>query len=62
MGSATLNLPGTASFPQPLSLRTNVAWTIAGNVIYAASQWGVLIVLARLGSQEAVGQFGLALA
>jgi O-antigen/teichoic acid export membrane protein len=45
-----------------LSLRQNFSWTFAGNVVYAASQWGVLVVLARLGSPELVGQFALGLA
>src|ERR1044072_4016691 len=45
-----------------LSLRTNFSWTLAGNLIYSGCQWGVLIVLARLGSPEQVGQFALALA
>ncbi len=46
----------------PLSLRRNFSWTFAGNVVYAASQWGVLVVIARLGTPEMVGQFALALA
>ncbi len=33
-----------------------------GNVVYAASQWGLLIVLVRLGSPEAVGRLALGLA
>lgn len=44
------------------SLRLNVSWTFAGNVIYAACQWGMLIVLAKLGSPEMLGRFALALA
>lgn len=46
----------------PLSLRHNFAWTLVGNVIYAASQWGMLVVLAKLGSSETVGRFALGLA
>lgn len=46
----------------PLSLRRNFSWTFAGNLVYAASQWGVLVVIARLGTPEMVGQFALALA
>jgi O-antigen/teichoic acid export membrane protein len=46
----------------PLSLRSNFAWTLAGNLIYAGSQWGVLIMLAKLGSAEMVGRFALGLA
>lgn len=45
-----------------LSLRVNFSWTLVGNLIYAACQWGMLVVLARLGSPEVVGQFALGLA
>src|SRR5438067_13811448 len=44
------------------SLRVNFSWTMAGNLVYAASQWGILVVLARMGKPEAVGQFSLGLA
>jgi O-antigen/teichoic acid export membrane protein len=43
-------------------LRVNLLWTLAGNVIYAASQWGMLILLAKLSGPETVGQFALGLA
>ena len=46
----------------PLSLRRNFSWTFLGNAVYAACQWGMLIVLAKLGSPEMVGQFTLGLA
>jgi O-antigen/teichoic acid export membrane protein len=45
-----------------LPLRWNFAWTFAGNVVYAACQWGMLVALAKLGSPEMVGQFALGLA
>lgn len=45
-----------------LSLRANFSWTFVGNVVYAACQWGMLVVLAKLGSPELVGQFTLGLA
>jgi O-antigen/teichoic acid export membrane protein len=45
-----------------LSLRANFSWTFAGNVVYAACQWGMLITLAKLGSPEIVGRFSLGLA
>ncbi len=45
-----------------LSLRTNFSWTFAGNVVYAACQWGMLMALAKLGSPEMVGVFALGLA
>jgi len=47
---------------RPLSLRRNFSWTFAGNIIYAGCQWGVLMVLARLGGPEMVGRFVLGLA
>jgi O-antigen/teichoic acid export membrane protein len=45
-----------------LTLRQNFSWTFIGNIIYAASQWVILVVLAKLGSPEMVGQFTLGLA
>ena len=44
------------------SLRSNVAWALAGNVGYAACQWAVLVVVARLGSAADVGRLALGLA
>jgi len=43
-------------------LATQVGWTAAGNIGYAAFQWGMLIVLTKLVPPGAVGQFGLGLA
>jgi O-antigen/teichoic acid export membrane protein len=48
--------------PRALSLRANFSWTFIGNVVYAACQWAMLVVLAKLGSPEIVGQFALGLA
>jgi len=48
--------------PRALSLRANFSWTFVGNVVYAACQWAMLVVLAKLGSPEVVGQFALGLA
>lgn len=47
---------------KPLTLRRNFSWTFAGNVVYAACQWGMLVVIAKLGRPEMVGQFTLGLA
>ncbi len=47
---------------RPLSMRSNFVWTLVGSGVYGASQWGMLIVLAKLGSAEMVGRFALALA
>ena len=45
-----------------LSLRSNFAWVLTGNVIYAACQWGAIVALAKLGSSFMIGQFSLGLA
>lgn len=45
-----------------LSLKANLSWAFVGNVAYALSQWGMLVVLAKLGSEEMVGRFALGLA
>ena len=50
-------------FPRPTrSLWLSFSWTIVGNVVYMGTQWGILVLLARLGNPEAVGQFSLGLA
>ena len=50
------------SCPAPRPLRVNFTWTLMGNVVYAGTQWGILVLLARLGNPDAVGQFSLGLA
>lgn len=42
--------------------KANFLWMMLANGVYAACQWGMLIVLAKLGSPEIVGQFALATA
>lgn len=49
-------------FLKRLPLRVNFSWTFIGNVVYAACQWGMLIVLSKFGSPEMVGRFVLGLA
>jgi O-antigen/teichoic acid export membrane protein len=44
------------------SLLANFSWVLAGRIAYIASQWALLVILARWGSAEVVGEFGLALA
>ena len=46
----------------PLSLKRNVSYMLLGNIIYALSQWGIIMVLAKLGSPKMVGGFTLGLA
>ena len=52
----------TATPARGLSVRHNFAWTLAGNITYALSQWAVVVLLAKLGNAEMVGRFALALA
>lgn len=43
-------------------LRSSFTWLISGNVLYSACQWGIVWVLALLGSTEQVGQYALGMA
>ncbi|MGH7317348.1 MAG: lipopolysaccharide biosynthesis protein, partial [Candidatus Rokuibacteriota bacterium] len=52
---------GARSVPA-LALGNNVSWALFGSVAYAACQWGMLVVLAKLGTLEMTGQFALGLA
>ena len=45
-----------------LSLRSNFVWTFLGDSVFVASQWAMLILLAKLASTEVVGIFALGLA
>jgi O-antigen/teichoic acid export membrane protein len=54
--------PASPVAPKRLTLRENFVWTLAGNLVYAGCQWGMLVVLAKLGTPEWVGQFALGLA
>src|SRR5215203_2877989 len=45
-----------------LALRRNLSWSLTGNGVYALTQWGMIVVLAKLGTPKMVGQFALALA
>ena len=45
-----------------LSLRANFSWTFVGNLIYSACQWGIVVVLAKLGSPVLVGEYALGVA
>src|SRR5579863_4157044 len=43
-------------------VRSAITWTLAGNTIYAACQWAMLMVVAKLASADSVGVFALAFA
>ena len=55
----TLDSRTTDGRPAPLSVRSNFVWSLIGNVLYAFCQWGVLVVLAKMCSQETVGTYVL---
>ncbi|MBN2021482.1 MAG: oligosaccharide flippase family protein [Pirellulales bacterium] len=62
VGVSAAGVCPSAESLRPLSMRRNFAWMLTGNVTFAACQWGVLVILAKLGSPEMVGQFVLGLA
>jgi O-antigen/teichoic acid export membrane protein len=43
-----------------LSLRVNFSWTFFGNILYAATQWGLLTLLTKLFDPGLFGQYSLA--
>ncbi|MBD6618239.1 lipopolysaccharide biosynthesis protein [Komarekiella sp. 'clone 1'] len=49
-------------YEKVLTLRHNLSWAFIGNAVYAACQWGMLVVLAKFGNPKMVGQFALGLA
>lgn len=57
MNSSSLSYP-----IQRPSLRLNFAWTLIGNLVYAGSQWLLLVLLAKFTSAADVGLFALGLA
>jgi O-antigen/teichoic acid export membrane protein len=59
MRSACRSVP---AWETPVSLRSSFAWTFAGNALYAAGQWAILSLAAKLGGAEMLGQYALALA
>lgn len=54
------NAPVAAVASPPL--RISFSWTLGGNVVYAACQFGMLSVLAKLGNPSILGQYALGLA
>ncbi|MFD0868721.1 Polysaccharide biosynthesis protein [Chlamydia abortus] len=45
-----------------ISLKRNFKWMFAANLLYAFLQWLMLIIMAKLGNEELVGYYTLALA
>jgi O-antigen/teichoic acid export membrane protein len=57
-----LRLARPDSVFSPLSLRQNFLWTLLGNAGYAGSRFLILVILAKLGSPEMVGEYALGVA
>jgi O-antigen/teichoic acid export membrane protein len=47
---------------KPPSLQANVSWTFWGNAVNSGCQWGIVVLLAKLGNPTMVGQYALGLA
>jgi len=63
--STALSVPVQQAPVPPITvppLRVSFSWTLAGNVVYAVTQFGILSALAKLASAAVVGQYALALA
>jgi O-antigen/teichoic acid export membrane protein len=43
-------------------LKSDFAWMLSGNVLYSACQWSAVLVFAKLGSPEQVGEYALGVA
>jgi len=43
-------------------LTADFTWVLSGNVLYSACQWGIVVILAKLGSPQQVGEYALGLA
>lgn len=54
--------PTAAPTRARLSLRANFSWTFVGAVVYAACQWGMIVLLTKLTTPDTVGAFALGLA
>jgi O-antigen/teichoic acid export membrane protein len=44
---------------RPSGLLGDFTWTLLGNGIFSVCQWGIIIILAKLATTEAVGQYSL---
>src|SRR5947208_1101307 len=60
--STALPMPVSTAVDRGPSLRKDFAWILAGNSVYAATQWGIVMALAKLSSVTAVGQLALGMA
>ncbi len=52
----------TSSISSSVSVKRNFSWIFAGNIVYAACQWGMIATLAKLGTAKSVGDFSWGMA
>ena len=45
-----------------LSYKKNISMTVIGNLVYAVSQWAIVMFMTKFGDVEMVGKYSLALA
>lgn len=64
MNSAPHEISGVVTQRQPfaLSLHANSGWFLIGSLVYALTQWGMLVVLTKLGTPAMTGVYALGLA
>jgi O-antigen/teichoic acid export membrane protein len=66
MSTSTSGFALSQTVPAPAvhsgSLRSNFVWASTGNAVYAASQWGMMSILAHWGSAEMVGEYAMGIA
>src|SRR5579859_828437 len=43
-------------------LKTDFTWVLAGNIFYSACQWLIVVVLAKLGTPQKLGEYAWGLA
>lgn len=67
--SVPLDNPSDAGTAMPVELthrrlpfRQNFSWTLLGNAVYVCTQWGMTVVLGKLGTPQMLGQFALGFA
>lgn len=62
MSDAQPPQPVPAPAPAGDSVGRSLSWTLLGELSFAAAQWFALVVIAKLGSPEALGRYSLGLA
>jgi O-antigen/teichoic acid export membrane protein len=58
---SSIAFEGLSVYPKGhwMSLLGDFSWTLLGNGIFAACQWGIIIILAKMVNAEAIGQYSL---